>query len=146
MLSDEVVSAVARFFEAGHGPSHDELSRLFRRFGLEDADPQKRFPGEQIGKMKRVREVLSIAIDTNAPAGEQLVAGIVGSIKARGGFRSTSDDYAGEDVIQAARDAFRTQGYDLDPAGDLRPLLLNDLSGAAATEALVAYVRRAHAG
>lgn len=146
MLSDEVVSAVARFFEAGRGPSHDELSRLFRRFGLEAADPMRRFPGEQVGKMKRVREVLSVAIDTNAPAAEQLVNGIVGSIKARGGFRSTSDEYAGEDVIEAARDAFRAQGYDLDPAGDLRPLLLNDLSGVGATEALAAYVRRAHAG
>jgi len=142
----EVVSAVARFFEAGRGPSHDELSRLFRRFGVEGADPLKRFPGEQIGKMKRVREVLSVAIDTNAPAAEQLVKGIVGSIKARGGFRSTSNEYAGEDVIQAARDAFHAQGYDLDPAGDLRPLLLDDLSGVAATEALAAYVRRAHAG
>lgn len=146
MLSDEVVSAVARFFEAGSGPSHDELARLFRRFGLEGADPAKRFPNEQIGKMKRVREVLSVAIDTNAPAGEQLVKGIVGSIKARGGFRATSDEYAGDDVVQAARDAFRTQGYDLDPTGDLRPLLLNDLSGVAATEALAAYTRRAHAG
>jgi hypothetical protein len=146
MLSDEVVSAVARFFEAGRGPSHDELSRLFRRFGLQGTDPLERFPGEQIGKMKRVREVLSVAIDTNSPAAEQLVKGIVGSIKARGGFRSTSDEYAGEDVIQAARDAFKTQGYELDPSGDLRPLLLDDLSGVAATEALAAYVRRAHAG
>jgi hypothetical protein len=146
MLSDEVVSAVARFFEAGRGPSHDELSRLFRRCQLESADPAERFPGEQIGKMKRVREVLSVAIDSNAPAAEQLVTGIVGSIKARGGFRSTSEEYAGGDVIQAARDAFRAQGYDLDLAGDLRPLLLNDLSGVAATEALGAYVRRAHTG
>jgi Abortive infection C-terminus len=146
MLSEEVVSAVARFFEGGRGPSHDELSRLFRRFGLEGADPQLRFPGEQIGKMKRVREVLSAAIDTDAPAAEQLIGGIVGSVKARGGFRSTSGNYAGEDLIQAAREAFRAQGYDLDPAGDLRPLLLNDLSGVAATEALAAYVRRAHAG
>jgi hypothetical protein len=146
VLSDEVVSAVSRFFEAGRGPSHDELTRLFRRFDLEAADPATRFPNEQIGKMKRVREVLSVAIDTNAPAGEQLVKGIVGSIKARGGFRATSDEYAGEDVIQAARDAFHAQGYDLDPAGDLRPLLLNDLAGVAATDALAAYVRRAHAG
>lgn len=146
MLSDEVVSAVARFFEAGRGPSHDELSRLFRRFGLEDEDPQKRFPAEQFGKMKRVREVLSAAIDSDAPAAEQLVKGIVGSIKARGGFRSTSEEYAGEDVVEAARDAFRAQGFDLDPGGDLRPLLLDDLSGIAATEALTAYVRRAHHG
>jgi hypothetical protein len=96
--------------------------------------------------MKRVREVLSVAIDTDAPAAEHLVLGIIGSVKARGGFRSTSENFAGEDVIQAARDAFRAQGYDLGPSGDLRSLLLDDLSGVAATEALARYVRRAHAG
>jgi hypothetical protein len=146
VLSDEVVSAVARFFEGGRGPSHDELSRLFRRFGLADADPAERFPNEQIGKMKRVREVLSAAIDTNAPAGEQLVKGIVASIRARGGFRETSAEYAGHDAIKAARDAFRAQGYDLDSSGELRPMLLDDLAGVAATDALAAYTRRAHAG
>jgi hypothetical protein len=146
MLSDEVVSSIARFFEEGRGPSHDELSRLFRRNNLDQADPQKRFPGEQFGKMKRVREVLSSALDANAPAGEQLAIGIVGSIKARGGFRPSSEQYAGEDVVQAARDAFKSQGYDLGPDGELRPLLLDDLSTVGATDALRAYVRRAHAG
>src|SRR5579862_1009208 len=38
------------------------------------------------------------------------------------------------------------RGFDLDPSGDLRPLLLDDLSGVAASEALTAYVRRAHHG
>lgn len=144
MLTDEIVSAVARFFEGGHGPSHDELSRLFRRTGLQAADPTT--PGEQIGKMKRVREVLGYALDTNPDAGNKLVVSLVGAIKARGGFRSTSDEYAGEDVVTAAREAFAAAGYELDPEGNLHQRLLSDLRGVQATEALRAYVRRAHAG
>lgn len=146
MLTDEIISAVARFFEAGRGPSHDELSRMFRRTSVQAADPQVRFPGETIGKMKRVREVLSHAMDTNAAEGGKLVKALIGSIKASGGFRPSSDAYAGEDVIQAARDAFRADGYELDPEGNLHQALLNDLEGVAATEALRAYVRRAHNG
>ena len=146
MLSDEVVSAVARFFEAGRGPSHDEVSRMVRRAGLDAADPQVRFPGETIGKMKRVREVLSHALDADVAAGEKLVTSLIGSIKAAGGFRPASDVYASEDTIQAARDAFLAEGYELDPEGNLRQALLSDLAGVAATDALRAYVRRAHAG
>ncbi len=80
MLSDEVVSAVARFFEAGRGPSHDELSRLFRRFGVEGADPLKRFPGEQIGSamlstlrdMTSTQRVISgLSFSTTSPGSPQ---------------------------------------------------------------------------
>jgi len=68
ILSDEVVSAVARFLEAGRGPSHDEFHGSSGGFRLEAADPQKLFPGEQIGKMKRGPRGALAAIDTNAPA------------------------------------------------------------------------------
>jgi hypothetical protein len=146
VLTDEIVSAVARFFDAGRGPSHDELSRMFRRVGLDAADPSVRFPAETIGKMKRVREVLSHALDADVAAGDKLVVSLIGSIKAAGGFRSSSDAYAGEEVVQAAREAFLAEGYELDPEGNLRQALLSDLQGVAATEALRAYVRRAHAG
>ncbi len=146
MLTDEIVSAVARFFEAGRGPSHDELSRMVRRAGLDSADPAVRFPGETIGKMKRVREVLSHALDTDIEAGEKLVKSLIGSIKASSGFRSSSDAYAGVEVIRAAREAFLAEGYELDPEGNLRQVLVDDLHGFAVTEALRVYVRRANAG
>ncbi len=34
LLNDEIAVAVARFFEVGSGPSHDELSRVFAQQGL----------------------------------------------------------------------------------------------------------------
>jgi hypothetical protein len=144
LLTEEIISAVARFFEEGRGPSHDELTRLFRRNGLQAADPAT--SGDTIGKMKRVREVLSYALDTDPEAGDRVVVAIIGTVKARGGFRRTSDAYAGDEVVNAARDAFRVAGFELDPEGNLHQALLSDLQGVAATEALRAYVRRAHSG
>jgi len=145
MLTEEIVSAISRFCDR-KGPTHDELSRYFARFGLERFDPARKFPDDSIGKMKRVREVLSQALDSDQEAGAKLVRALVGAIKATGGFRSTSPDYAGDEVIQAAQDAFRTAGYDLDPEGNLRPAVLENLEGVEATEALRAYVRRAQGG
>jgi hypothetical protein len=57
-----------------------------------------------------------------------------------------SDSYAGDDVIRAAREAFRSAGFDLDPEGNLRPAVLEGLDGAEMTDALRAYVRRARLG
>lgn len=144
MLNDEIISIVSRFFDAGKGPSHDELTRMFKRAGLESKDPLE--PGVTIGKMKRCREVLSLALDEDPVAGQKLVTMIIGSIKASGGFRSSSENYAGEEAIAIARRAFQNAGFDLDPEGNLRPLLLENLNGKNATEALYSYVRRARLG
>jgi hypothetical protein len=144
MINEEIVSAVARFFDAGRGPSHDELTRQFRRAGLDGADPQRL--GDSIGKMKRVREVLFFALDSNPDAGDTLVRALLGCLKASGGFRPGSDSYAGDDVIRAGREAFRSAGFDLDPEGNLRPTVLEGLDGAEMTDALRSYVRRARSG
>lgn len=61
MISFEVASSMARFFDGGRGPSHDELTRLIRRAGLDASDPRGR-EGDLVGKMKRVREVLAAAV------------------------------------------------------------------------------------
>lgn len=144
MITDEILSCVARFFDGGRGPSHDELTRQFRRFGLEAGDPQR--PGDTIGKMKRVREVLLYAMDNDLDSGDKLVISLVGLAKAAGGFRPGSDAFAGIEVIRAAREGFATVGYDLDPEGNLRPALLENLEGAEASNALRAYARRAQVG
>jgi hypothetical protein len=144
MLNDEVVSVVSRFFDGGKGPSHEELTRMFQRTRLHEYDPLE--PGVVVGKMKRCREVLSQAIDQNQEAGEQLVKMIMGAVKASGGFRDTSENYAGNDLVEATRQAFRATGYELDPEGNLRPVLLENLTGPNATEALMSYVRRARVG
>jgi hypothetical protein len=147
VITDEIVAAVARFFADGRGPSHDELGRAFRRVGLDAADPAvDAVPGEPIGKVKRVRQVLSHAIDHDTAAGDRLVKFLLGSIKASGAFRPDSESYAGLETIQAARDAFRVQGFDLDPEGNLRQLAVESLEGAEANAVLNAYVRRANLG
>jgi hypothetical protein len=141
MISDEILSPLSSFFEGGKGPEHDELTRLFERAGLGGADP-----GQTTNKKKRVRAVLGHAIDNDRAAGERLVKALVAQIKANGGFRPSSDSYAGAETIQAAQDAFRAEGCELDPEGNLRPATLENLQGAELTQALDAYVRRARVG
>ena len=146
MITEELVAAVAHFFDGGAGPSHDELTRMIRRAGLESGDPRLGPDGATVGKTKRVREVLSFALDRDREAGEKLVRFLIGAIKASGVFRQGAQEYAGAQVIQSARDAFRASGYELDPEGNLHPTTLENLEGAELTEALQAYVRRAQMG
>ncbi len=146
MLTDEIIGAIAHFFDAGAGPSHDELGRMFRRAGLEAADPRLGPDGDTVGKTKRVREVLSYALDRDRAAGDRLTRALMGAIKAAGSFRPGAPIYAGEQVIQAARDAFHGAGYELDPEGNLRQSTLENLEGPELTDAIRAYVRRAQLG
>lgn len=146
MINDEIVSVVARFFAEGHGPSHEELTRVIGRVGLSKADPRATHPNEQVGKMRRLREVLSWAIDNDPPAGERLIVAVVGAVRSYGAFRPEAEGYAGADQIEAARSAFKAQGYELDPAGELHPAVLDNLAGAELTSALQNYVRRAQRG
>lgn len=75
-MNDEVMSALARFFDEGRGPSHDEFDRLFARAGLRAADPRAAGEGT-IGKMKRVRAVLGYAIDNDPEKADVLVKALV---------------------------------------------------------------------
>jgi hypothetical protein len=144
MLNDEIISALARFFDQRRGPSHDEVTRLVRRAGLEHTDPLR--SSDNVGKMKRVREVLSQALDSSPAAGAELVKSLILTIKAAGGFRPSSDSYAGGETVHALREALCSAGYDLDPEGTLRPRVLEGLEGSELTDALLAYVRRARMG
>jgi len=141
MISDEILSVLSSFFEGGKGPEHDELTRSFERAGLSTADP-----GNSTNKKKRVRAVLGHAIDNDRAAGERLVKRLVEQIKACGGFRPTSEDYAGDEAVQAAQAAFRSVGCELDPEGTLRQTTLENLQGSELTVALAAYMRRAQVG
>lgn len=146
MISSEVASVVPRFFDAGKGPSHDELTLLFGQAQLAMADPGMHGPEGPIGKMKRVRRVLMWALDHEPERGAHLVKALVAAVRGRGGFRSGMADFVGEDVVIAAREAFASQGYELDPEGELRPAVLENLEGVELTETLWAYVRRARNG
>jgi hypothetical protein len=144
MISHEIAEAIAPFFDK-IGPSHDQLNALFRAAGLDQADPA-RDTSELIGKMRRVRGVLTHAAAVEERAGARLVRDLLAALRAGGSFHPDSVNYPGEYQIRALREAFDRQGYVLDSAGGLRPKNLENLEGVELTEALEAYVHRALQG
>lgn len=143
-LTDTIAIAVSELVQAERPPSHDTLDRLFARTKLTAADPRRE--GGQVGKLKRVRAVLTYAIDANPAAGSQLVALLIDAVRAGGGFRTSSPTFIGEQSLRDVQEAFRSEGYELDEDGVLRPSLLDNLDETEISDALARYVRRARAG
>lgn len=144
MVSAEIAEAVAPFFDRV-GPSHDQLTMLFRRAKLTSADPASNSV-EIIGKMKRVREVLSYAAECEPTAGDELVKSLLAAMRACGSFRPASDNYPGEWRVRALGEAFAREGWILTSDGTLLRQSLENLEGIELTEALMAYARRALRG
>ena len=144
MLTEELVTLLPRFVDQC-GPSHDEISRMAARAGLSQAE-QDAPDGVQRGKVKRLRVILAHAIDRQPKEGARFVELFLNQVRASGGFRVGTPDCPGAETIAQLRDAFRRVGFDLDPEGNLRPTVLENLVGAELTEALWAYVRRAQSG
>ena len=146
-ISDTIILAVSRLVDdagATREPSHSEIEFQIKRAGLEAGDPAK--SGPPVGKVKRVRATLSWALEHDSVAGGVLIQHLVALLRACGGFRETSSNYVGYDAIANAVAAFRSEGYELSLDGELRSLLLDQLSGRALTDALYSYVRRAKRG
>jgi hypothetical protein len=78
--------------------------------------------------------------------GEKVVSGLLATLRAAGGFRPESANYVGKEAIENAVDVFRVEGFQLRHDGELLQDLLDNLSGAALTDALKAYIRRAKRG
>lgn len=130
--------------ERRRDPSHSDLDFLIGRTGLTAGDPKGQ--GHNVGKAKRVRAVLSWAIEHESQRGGALVLSLLEFIRGHGGFRESSQNYVGKEAIENAIQAFDSDGYRLSPDGELGPKLLDNLSGTALTQALEAYVRRAKKG
>jgi hypothetical protein len=148
-LSDTLITAIARLVDDGQAeikrqPTHSTLTFHFEQTGLTAADPQNQ--GQTVGKAKRVRAVLSWALENAPDAGGRLAASLIGVLKGCGGFRESSPNFIGGEVITDAIDAFAVDGYVLTREGSLQPLLLDSLSGRELTVALATYVRRAKRG
>jgi hypothetical protein len=147
-ISEAVTVVIARLVDDAQTgtrePSHSSLEFLINRAGLSEGDPKAQ--GQLVGKRKRLLSTLSWALEHNPCAGEDLVFMVISSLRAAGGFRHGSSNYVGEEVIQDAITVFHAEGYELSLDGELSPLVLDGLSGAAMTEALKAYVRRAKRG
>ncbi len=144
MLSDEVASALAPFFDQ-IGPSHDEVTTLIRRAGLADLDPSSTSTNP-VGKMRRVRNVLFAAVDRRLAGGERLVQALIDAVRANGGFRPGDPNYPGAPQVRALQAALYNLGYQLDDDGRVYPVHLEALDGKDLTQALMAYVRRARLG
>jgi hypothetical protein len=101
-------------------------------------------PGRRESKARARRALLGI---DNAPdKAEAFVAAFIGLLRGKGGFRSGSSNFAGEEAILDAKKAFRLGGYVLSDDGELYASTLDNLSGIRMTSALEAYVRRAQPG
>ena len=148
-LNDAIIVAIAKLVddaqtERRRDPSHSELEFHIERAGLTDGDPKSQ--GQTVGKAKRVRSTLSWALEHNYEAGGELLISLLNSIRGLGGFRIESPNYAGKDAIENAIKVFDAEGYELSLDGELRPKLLDNLSGKDLTQALDAYIRRAKKG
>src|SRR5881394_1398212 len=105
-------------------PSHSDLDFQIARVKLQVADPKAQ--GQLVGKAKRVRAILSWALENNQRAGEALVESLLSFLRSCGGFRPTSPNYIGPDPIANAIAAFRVEGFALTEDGELRPQLLEN--------------------
>lgn len=130
--------------ESHREPSHSDISYEIERVDLSHCDPNKL--GRPVGKAKRVRAVLGWALENDIESGGQLVSNLISHLRGCGGFRKQSPNYVGEQEIKDAINAFREEGYELTTNGELRPIVLDSLSGPELTAALDAYCRRAKHG
>lgn len=148
-LNDAILAAVAEFVDDSQSdqrrdPSHSDLEFLINRAGLKAGDPKQN--GQVVGKAKRIRGTLSWAFEHEPESGGKLVFSLVNHIRGQGGFRSDSPNFVGRDAIETAIKVFDSEGFQLSLDGELRPKLLDNLSGTDLTDALDSYVRRAKRG
>lgn len=147
-LTDSVIFSLSRLVDDAQSdtrePSHSDLEFQIARARLTPGDPKSQ--GQLVGKAKRVRATLSWALENNRAGGEALIELLLSFLRACGGFRSSSPNFVGSEAVANAIAAFRSEGFTLTADGELLPQLLENLSGAALSDALASYVRRAKQG
>jgi Abortive infection C-terminus len=147
-LTDAILFALSRLVDDAQTgtrePSHSDIEFCIVRCKLGAADPKSH--GQTVGKAKRVRAVLSWAIENDFSIGREFVEQFIGLIRGCGGFRPESPNFAGKDAISTLRGALASEGFVLTSDGELHSTILDSLSGVEMTEALLAYVRRAQKG
>jgi hypothetical protein len=147
-ISDSIIVALSQMVDDAQtgkrDPSHSDLDFEIKRSRLTEGDPKKQ--GITAGKAKRVKSVLSWAIENDPAAGQEFVANFVALLRGHGGFRDTSPNFVGKHIVENAAAVFSSEGYELTLDGHLQPRMLDNLSGVALGEALETYVRRAKRG
>jgi len=144
-LTDAIVIAMGRLVddtrEQRREPSHSAISFQFERVGLKQGDAST-----PTGKEKRVRAVLSHALEYEPAKGSILVGYLLSLVRGSGGFRADSPNFVGLEAVANAQAAFATEGFVLSSDGELSRRVLETLAGVEVTEALRGYIRRALAG
>lgn len=147
-LNDSIAFALARMVDDAQtdrrDPSHSDIQFCITNWKLAQGDPNSQ--GQTVGKAKRVRSVLTWAIEHSFENGRGFVDQLVALVRSCGGFRNGSPNHVGDDTITSLREAMASEGFVLTSDGELRPAALDAMSGPELTEALGAYVRRAQKG
>lgn len=147
-LNDRIAFSLARMVDDAQtdrrDPSHSDIQFCVTKWGLAQGDPNSQ--GQTVGKAKRVRSILTWAIQHSYDSGSGFVGELVSLITTCGGFRDGSPNHVGSEAIASLRDAMASEGFVLTSDGELRPAALEALSGAELVVALEAYVRRAQRG
>lgn len=148
-VNDTVIFALARLVDDAQkdrrDPSHSDIEFQINRAGLSGIDPNKR-SGPPVGKAKRIRTILSWAIDNDMGKAEKFSAGIISAVKGCGGFRNGSPNFVGSDAIHDLKNALKPLGIVFGNDGSISPIALEALSGRELTQALRGYVERAKKG
>ena len=109
-ITDTIIAAIAKLVDDSKSggeyrePTHSDIEFYVNRCGLTSADPKTQ--GQTVGKAKRVRAILSWALDNNPSAGSKLIEQILSKVRASGGFREQSPNYVGSEAIENSIDAF----------------------------------------
>lgn len=111
-VTDAIIYAVARLAHDAQterrDPSHSDIEFQINKAGLTKADPNKE--GSPVGKAKRVRIILSWALENNPDACEKFASGLISHIKACGDFRKTAPNFVGEEAIENLSSSLKELG------------------------------------
>jgi hypothetical protein len=134
-VNDAIVASVSRMIDQDSPFSHDDLDTAFARFQLVAGDLGRvDAQGKPIGKYRRVKAVLTYAVDSDPEAGGRLVRHLLARLRGAGSFRDGSPNLLSADVVANAREVLRGEGFTLAADGALLPSTLEGLDGAALTE------------
>lgn len=147
-LNDAIAVAISKMVDDSQTetrePSHYDIECEFTKAGLNNADPK--VAGKTVGKAKRVRAVLTWAIDNKPSSGEKLVYLLLSLVKSLGGFRTNSANYIGSEAIENLKTVFKSEGFVLVSDGTINKVILENLSEIETYQVLSAYAKRAVKG
>lgn len=128
-ISQDVGSAIGKFFFGGAGPSHSQLTRVFMAGGYGDDDPYVPAQNGRLASPNKQERVLRVfAVATRKPNGAKaLIEAMLSELRTHGCFTEGSKDYNSQNT-QTVRRAFARIGWTLSEEGMLSPLAGIDLS------------------